>query len=76
MTARERIERETETAIEEALAHLPGIEDLETRKSDRLDFKEVSVWGLKAALEAAYRAGRRDEEARAERACRRNARRG
>jgi len=76
MTARERIERETETAIEEALTHLPGIEDLETRKSDRLDFKEVSVWGLKAALEAAYRAGRRDEEARAERACRRNARRG
>ena len=75
MTARERIEREMETAIEDALAHLPGIEDLKTRKSDRLDFKEVSVWGLKAALEAAYRAGRRDEEARAERSCRRNARR-
>lgn len=33
------------------------IETLETRKSDRLDFHEVAVWNLKAALEAAYRAG-------------------
>ena len=33
------------------------IETLETRKSDSLDFHEVSVWGLKAALEAAYQAG-------------------
>jgi hypothetical protein len=33
------------------------IETLEERKSDRLDFHEVSVWGLKAALEAAYQAG-------------------
>ena len=32
-------------------------ETLETRKSDSLDFHEVSVWGLKAALEAAYNAG-------------------
>lgn len=30
---------------------------LETRKSDSLDFREVSVWGLKAALEEAYNAG-------------------
>jgi hypothetical protein len=34
------------------------IETLETRKSDRLDFHEVAVWGVKDALEAAYRAGR------------------
>ncbi|MFA6310582.1 MAG: hypothetical protein WCV99_15585 [Sterolibacterium sp.] len=33
------------------------IETLETQKSDRLDFHEVSVWSLKAALEAAYQAG-------------------
>ena len=33
------------------------IETLETQRSDRLDFHEVSVWGLKAALEAAYQAG-------------------
>ena len=34
------------------------IPTLETRKSDRLDFHEVSVWCLKEALEAAYQAGR------------------
>lgn len=34
------------------------IETLEERKSDSLDFHEVSVWGLKAALEAAYQAGK------------------
>lgn len=39
-----------------ARKHL-DIETLETRKSDRLDFHEVAVWNLKAALEAAYRAG-------------------
>lgn len=34
------------------------IETLETRRSDELDFHEVSVWGLKEALEQAYLAGR------------------
>ncbi len=34
------------------------IETLETRKSDSLDFHEVSVWGVKEALEAAYQAGK------------------
>lgn len=34
------------------------IETLETRKSDSLDFHEVSVWGVKEALEAAYKAGK------------------
>lgn len=33
------------------------IDTLETRKSDSLDFHEVSVWAVKFALEAAYRAG-------------------
>jgi len=42
-----------------ARAHL-GIETLETRKSDRLDFHDVSVWGVKAALLAAYQAGLND----------------
>ncbi|NVJ27625.1 hypothetical protein HUW62_41070 [Myxococcus sp. AM011] len=36
------------------------IETLEKRWSDNLDFHNVSVWGLKAALEAAYQAGKRD----------------
>lgn len=34
------------------------IDTLETRNSDSLDFHEVSVWGIKSALEAAYKAGR------------------
>lgn len=40
-----------------ALDHL-FIETLETRNSDRMDFHEVSVWGVKSALIAAYEAGR------------------
>jgi hypothetical protein len=39
-----------------AQKHL-GIETLAIRKMDSLDFHEVSVWSLKDALEAAYRAG-------------------
>lgn len=34
-----------------------GIETLDARGSDRLDFHEVSVASLRAALEAAYHAG-------------------
>lgn len=34
-----------------------GIDTLETQRSDRLDFHDVAVWRLKAALEAAYQAG-------------------
>ena len=33
------------------------IETLETRNSDRLDFYDVSVWAVKAALQAAFEAG-------------------
>ena len=40
-----------------ALDHL-FIETLETRNSDRMDLHEVSVWGVKSALMAAYEAGR------------------
>lgn len=36
-----------------------GLETLETRNSDSLDFREHAVWTLKAALEAAYEAGRK-----------------
>jgi hypothetical protein len=44
--------------ILEAIAreHL-GIPTLEIRRSDRLDFYDVSVWRIEAALTAAYRAG-------------------
>jgi hypothetical protein len=40
-----------------AQQHL-GLESLEARNSDRLDFSEQAVWSLKNALEAAFAAGR------------------
>ena len=39
-----------------AQRHL-GFETLESRHTDSLDFRDVSVRGVRAALEAAYRAG-------------------
>ncbi len=39
-----------------ALDHL-FIETLATRNRDSLDFHDVSVWGVKSALVAAYQAG-------------------
>ncbi len=42
------------TAI--AQEHL-GIQTLEVRNRDSFDFHEVSVWGIKASLTAAYAAG-------------------
>lgn len=40
-----------------ALDHL-FVDTLETRNSDRLDFHEVSVWGIKTALQEAFDAGK------------------
>ena len=34
-----------------------GVETLEERKSDSLDFYDVSVLSIKSALEAAFKAG-------------------
>lgn len=34
-----------------------GIETLETRHSDRLDFHDLAVWSIEAALKAAFEAG-------------------
>jgi len=34
-----------------------GIQTLEIRRMDSLDFHDVAVWQVRAALEAAYRAG-------------------
>ena len=39
-----------------AQQHL-GIETLQTRSSDHLDFHDTAVWCLKDALEAAFKAG-------------------
>ncbi|GAB3191889.1 MULTISPECIES: DUF6900 domain-containing protein [Betaproteobacteria] len=39
-----------------AQQHL-GIETLQTRHSDSLDFHDLAVWNIRAALEAAFNAG-------------------
>lgn len=39
-----------------AKTHL-GIETLETRNSDSLDFNDIAVWQLREALESAFKAG-------------------
>lgn len=36
------------------------LETLETRHSDSLDFHDLGIWTIKAALEAAYLAGQAD----------------
>ncbi len=46
-----------ETLNQIARDHL-AMDTLETRNSDELDFVECSVWAIKGALEAAYKAGR------------------
>ena len=48
-----------------ALDHL-FIDTLQTCHSDRLDFHEVSVWGVRSALIAAYQAGLRAAQPRSE----------
>ncbi|MCD4823046.1 MAG: hypothetical protein K8S55_00425 [Phycisphaerae bacterium] len=50
-------EKKMQKTLERIAAQHLDFETLETRKSDSLDFYDVSVWGVKAALEAAYQAG-------------------
>ena len=45
-------------AVEVVRNTILRIETLETRNRDSLDFHDLSVWTLKAALEAAFDAGR------------------
>lgn len=44
--------------IAEIAVRILGMETIETRNSDSLDFHERAVWSIKAALEAAYEAGK------------------
>ncbi len=44
--------------ITEIATKLLDLETLATRNSDRLDFHNLAVWQIKAALEAAFAAGR------------------
>jgi hypothetical protein len=53
MAANQRLQ----TKLEEIAKKHLDVETLEERKSDQLDFTECSVWGIQAALEAAYRLG-------------------
>lgn len=48
--------------LEIAKGAIFDLETLERRGHDSLDFYEVSVWGFKDALEAAYQLGRDDEK--------------
>ncbi len=50
---------ERDSTLERIARESLGIPTLETRNSDALDFHDVSVWSIKAALEQAYAAGRR-----------------
>jgi hypothetical protein len=45
--------------LEIAAKHFHTIETLETRNRDQLDFHDVAVWAIRAALEEAFEAGRR-----------------
>jgi hypothetical protein len=60
---RERSRGEAKVIEDIAKQHL-GLETLETRRSDSLDFHDLAVWQLRAALEAAYRAGAAAKEER------------
>jgi len=54
--------KQTKAYKDESVAKIASsflwIETLETRNADRLDFHQVAVWQVKAALEAAFEAGR------------------
>lgn len=54
----ERAAAEHAALLEAIAVRHARVETLEERKMDALDFPEVSVWGLKDALAAAYLAGR------------------
>jgi hypothetical protein len=40
-------------------AKILNLETLDTRNSDHLDFHQLAVWQIKAALEAAFAAGQK-----------------
>lgn len=47
-----------DATIQTIASDLLGLETLETRKSDSLDFHELSVWSIRDALAATFEAGR------------------
>ena len=49
-----------DSTLEEIARKVLGVETLTTRNSDGLDFHELAVWNIQAALQAAFEAGARD----------------
>lgn len=49
-----------------------GLDTLETRKSDRLDFHDLAVWRIREALADAYLAGMKDSAKLVDRVARLN----
>ena len=47
-----------DAAIRKIAAEVLGLETLEQRKRDCLDFHELAVWQIRDALAAAFEAGR------------------
>ncbi len=47
----------THPTLDHIAQTLLGLETLDTLNSDRLDFHDVAVWNIKAALQAAFEAG-------------------
>ncbi len=50
--------QKAEQTIQNIARNLLGIETLDTRKSDSLDFHDLAVWSIREALTAAFEAGR------------------
>ena len=44
------------------LARVLGLETLETRGSDSLDFQELVVWSIREALELAFKMGQAERK--------------
>ena len=47
----------TEQKLENIAKMYLGFQDLKNKNSDGADFREVAVWSVKEALEAAFKAG-------------------
>ena len=46
-----------DTLLQHIAKQYLGLETLETRSADHLDFHDLAVWSIREALEAAYQAG-------------------
>ena len=54
--------KQLERLLNQIAAEHLHIDTLATRNSGSLDFHEVSVWGLKEALQAAFTAGQQSKQ--------------